>query len=168
MKTLAMTLLFALLLASSARAQDSTRLQRFEYVIGASLAFSLLDYVGFNLDVRQLHNTAWVYHGLQFMAQAAITYFLYKTCGWTSAISFNLIWWTWCDDLAYYGWAYAINPASHGSWENRVFNGLQSEQVSWAYWTPIGLLRSPKDLIARDALVAQAIVGFAVSIPILW
>src|ERR1035437_2471362 len=109
MKTLAMTLLFALLLASSARAQDSTRLQRFEYVIGASLAFSLLDYVGYNLDVRQLHNTAWVYHGLQFMAQAAITYFLYKTCGWTSAISFNLIWWTWCDDLAYYGWAYAIN-----------------------------------------------------------
>ncbi|MDP4199688.1 MAG: hypothetical protein Q8922_03695 [Bacteroidota bacterium] len=157
-----------LLLASSTRAQDRLRVQRIEYVIGSSLAFSLLDYVGFNLDVRQLHNIAWVYHGIQSVAQAAITYFLYKTCGLSSAIAFNLIWWTWGDDLGYYGWAYALNPPSHGSWENRVYNGLQSHQISWAYWTPIGLLRPRSALIARDALVAQAIVGLSVSMAILW
>jgi len=161
-------LFFVTSFATSARAQDSTRLERFEYVLGASAAFSLLDYIGFNLDVRQLHNTQWVYHGIQGLAQAAITYFLYKTCGLSSAISFNLIWWTWGDDLGYYGWAYAINPASHGSWENRVFNGLQCDQINWAYWTPIGLMRPPSALIARDALVAQAVIGFSVSMGILW
>jgi hypothetical protein len=150
----------------SANAQDSTRLTRIEYVIGASLAFSLIDYVGFNIDVRQHHHSEWMYHGIQSALQAAITYFLYETCGLKSALAFNLIWWSWADDLGYYGWAYALNPPT--GWENRSFNGLQNHEITWAYWTPIGLMRPSRVNIARDAVIAQSIIGVSLSIPLLW
>jgi hypothetical protein len=161
-------LLFFVTASHSAFAQDSTRAKRFEYVAGASLAFSLLDYVGFNIAIRQLHNSEPVYHAFQSAVQAGITYFLYQTCGIKSAISFNLIWWTWTDDIGYYGWGYLLNPTNSDHWENRSHNGLMSEGITWASWTPIGLLRPAHDKISREALVAQSIIGVSVAIPLLW
>ena len=161
-------LVLAVALSSQSYAQDSTRAKRIEYVLGASLGFSLIDYVGFNIAIRQLHNSEPVYHTIQTLIQAAITYFLYETCGLKSAIAFNLIWWTWTDDLAYYGWGYLLNPPNAAHWENRSHNGLMSEGITWAYWTPIGLLRPAHDKIFRDALLTQSMVGLSVSVPLLW
>jgi hypothetical protein len=164
MRSLVLTLLLSFVFISGLRAQDSTRLERFEYVVGASLGFSLFDYVGYNLVKHDKNIT--LYRLLQGTVQAAITYFLYEKLGLTSALSFTLLWWTWVDDVAYDGWANVINPGR--PWENRSFHTLQSTEISWAGWTPIGLLRPKHSNIARDALLAQAVVGLSISLAILW
>jgi hypothetical protein len=172
MKPIVIALLVFLIFSSRSRAQDSLRFERIGYVVGASLAFSLADYIGYNFarvdDVND--HAAWWYHAIQISIQSAISYVLYEKFGLPSAIAFNLIWWSWGDDLAYYGWADLINPPRPpGSlWENREHNGLRDNHIVWAGWTPIGLLRPQGSLIARDALVSQAMIGLSVSIAILW
>ena len=157
-------------LPSSLHAQDSTlqksKWQKLAYVAGAGATFSLLDYVGYSL-IRSNNAAPEWYRLVEGTVQAGISYFLYKECGISSAISFNLIWWTWGLDLGWYGWSYVLNPASDGHWENRTWSGLHLRQINWAGWTPIGLLRPHGSWIARDALYWQSIIGFAISIAIL-
>jgi hypothetical protein len=169
MKTLWIIVLISLF-DSPGRAQDSTRLKRYEYVIGASLAFSLIDYVGWSAvrqadDWNPSKHDQLLYHFCLGALQTAITYFIYKELGLPSAISFNLMWWTWCDDLGYYGWGYALNPAR---WPNRNSRLLHDDGITWASWTPIGLLRPYGQPVSGSSLIAQAIVGFSISMPILW
>ncbi len=171
MRTLVVAILLAFVFIPPVRAQaDSNRIACYEYVVGASLAYSLFDYVGYNLANR----TSFLptYRILEGTVQAAISYFLYKQCGLSSAIAFNLIWWTWNDDLLYYGWADLFNLPSDAlptsDWENRSNSGLLDRSPYWAWWTPIGLLRPKYAPIARSALIAQAVVGFSVSMAILW
>ncbi|HEY3876106.1 MAG TPA: hypothetical protein VGM92_11565 [Candidatus Kapabacteria bacterium] len=171
-------IIFALLcfaVTGRLRAQtDTARWRHIEYVVGASAGFSLLDYVGHNLlrSTKGEHITDSWYYDLEAGIQIAISYFLYRTCGLSSAISFNLIWWTWGDDLGYYGWAMLINPSSDGHrWENRSWNGWDNalgSGINWAGWTPVGLLRPQRSAIAESTLLAQAIIGFSVSIGLLW
>jgi hypothetical protein len=165
MKSIALATLLLVAVSTVSMAQDSTRLERYEYVIGSSLAFSMFDYLGFNYLVRTVNTSPIVYHIIQGAVQAAISYFLYEQLGLTSAISFNLLWWSWCDDLAYFGWANVLNSFS---WEDRTENGFRFHQMASAGFTPIGLLRAPHSYIARDALIAQAAVGLSVSMAILW
>lgn len=172
MKTFLLSVIILSLPVFTVRAQDSTRLKRIEYVIGGSLVFSLADYIGFNL-VRTPTGAPFWYRCIEATEQTAISYFLYKTCGLSSVISFNLIWWTWGDDIAYYGWTDLFNAASPNrfdsyEWENRTNSGLQSTEINWGGWTPVGLLRPQKSNIARSTLIAQAVIGFSVSIAILW
>ncbi|MDP4199691.1 MAG: hypothetical protein Q8922_03710 [Bacteroidota bacterium] len=172
MRSFEVILLVLLCFGSPSRAQDSARFARLGYVIGASVAFSLADYVGYSLarvDNVNGHAPIW-YRLIESSVQAGMSYLLYEKFGLPSTIAFNLIWWTWGDDLGYYGWANALNPGkqSVGVWENREGNGLRSNHITWASWTPIGVLRPPGSLIARDALIAQAMVGFSVSMAILW
>lgn len=155
---------------SSLQAQaDSTRLERYESVIGSCLAFSLLDYVGYNLLVTPNHGSASSILSLHLFDAAfggAINYFLYKTCGLPSAISFDLIWWTWGLDLGFSGWGDAIDPAT--PWVNRTNSSLHGNSITWAGWTPIGLFRKQGTVIDKYSLYAQAIIGFSVSMPIIW
>ena len=143
------------------------------YVVGASLAFSLFDYVGYSFTrpegehfTRRDPALLSVYRVLQVAVQSAITYFLYKECGLSSAISFNLIWWTWGDDLAFNGWGYLFDPV-YPPWANRENNDLRGNAVKWAGWTPIGLTRRQGTIIPTDVLIPQAIVGFSISMAIL-
>jgi hypothetical protein len=171
MKTLVVTILILFLLNAPLQAQDSTRLKRIEYIIGGSLAFSLADYIGFNL-VKTPNGSIFWYRCIEATEQTAISYFLYKTCGISSVIAFNLIWWTWGDDLAYYGWTNLFNPPSDAfntsDWENRTNSGLRLTGIDWAGWTPIGLTRPQGSNIARSTLIAQAVIGLSVSLAILW
>ena len=148
----------------SESAKDLSRIERIGYVCGASLAFSLFDYIGANAT-KSNNSARTAYRVLEVTVQTAITYFLYKKCGLNSAISFNVIWWTWGDDLAYYGWAYTLNPKR--PWEGRYYNGFQGDAVSWASWTPIGLTRKKDSLIDKATLTIQAMLGFSISIAIL-
>jgi hypothetical protein len=171
MKTPVIALLLTLLLISSIRAQDSTRLERVEYVLGASAAFSLIDFLGFNItrnnfDTRPGHSALEIYHLVESSLGVAIDYLLYEKFGIPTAISFDLLWWTWVDDLGFYGWTNLINPPAPSY--NRTNNGLQGTSIDWAGWTPIGLLRPQGSGIARSSLIAQAVVGFSISIAILW
>ncbi len=166
------TLLVLLTLrVSIGRTQDttSTRLERYGVVLGASLTFALGDYIGFNL-LKKAHGEQGFTAPLFFriaegITQAAITYFLYKECGLSSAISFNLIWWTWGDDFAYYGWGQLL---SWFPWESRAQSGLRFTEYNSAGWTPIGLVRPQGSWIAKNALVAQAVIGLSVSMAIIW
>ncbi len=171
MKTLAVAAVALFLFHAPLYAQDSTSLKRIEYVIGGSLVFSLADYIGFNL-VKTPHGPGFLYRCFEATEQTAISYFLYKTCGLSSVIAFNLIWWTWGDDLAYYGWTNLFNPSSSAlnttDWENRTNSGLRLTDIDWAGWTPIGLTRPQGSNIARSTLIAQAVIGFSVSMAILW
>jgi hypothetical protein len=163
MKRVILILVIILSFSTLARAQDSTRLERIGYVLGSSALFGLADYFAWNT----IHHPRVFlpYRLVQGTVQAAITYFLYRKFGLSSAISFTCLWWSWCDDLGYYGWANALNSFS---WEGRTWNGLHDTEIDWAGWTPIGLLRPQGSLIARNALIAQAVIGFSVSLAILW
>jgi hypothetical protein len=171
MRTVLIILLFTFVFVLPARAQDSTRLARYEYVVGGILVFSLADYIGFNLANNPNGIPFW-YRCIEATEQTAISYFLYKTCGLSSVIAFNLIWWTWGEDLAYYGWTNLFNPSSDAlnksDWENRTNSGLRTTGIDWAGWTPIGLTRPQGSKIARSTLIAQAVIGFSVSMAILW
>ncbi|HZK75703.1 MAG TPA: hypothetical protein VFD13_02235 [Candidatus Kapabacteria bacterium] len=168
MKFISLVILILMMSYASSHAQDTTttKLERAAYVVGAGLTFSLLDYVGYSLVRNGNRGPGW-YRVLEGTVQAGISYFLYKECGLSSAVSFNLIWWTWGLDLGWYGWSNLINPASNGRWENRTWSGLHLREINWAGWTPIGLLRPQGSNIARDALIWQSVVGLAISIAIL-
>lgn len=140
----------------SESAKDRTKIERIGYVCGASLAFSLFDYIGYNL-VRDDHNAVFYYRILETAIGSALTYFLYKECGINSAISFDLIWWTWGDDLGYYGWANLLKSRY----------GFKLQSVTWAGWTPIGLTRKKNSIIDNATLTIQAMIGFSISIGIL-
>ena len=151
---------------------NSTRLERIGYVVGASAVFSLADYIGYNLlkqhyatDYYQRYNAPPLYRVSMALLQTAISYVLYKQCGLSSAISFNLIWWTWGDDFAYYEWEQLLD---FFPWDHHFGSGLRFSEYDSAGWTPIGLTRAQGSNIARSTLIAQAVIGFSVSIGILW
>ena len=168
MRIFLIILLLTLAFVQPLRAQDSTRLARYEYVLGSSLVFSLGDYIGFNL-LKKAHReqafNATPYRMAEGLSQIAITYFLYRVCGWKSAIAFNLIWWTWGDDFAYYEWEQLL---AFFPWDHRAGSGLRFREYDSAGWTPIGLTRPQGSEIARSTLIAQAVIGFSISMPILW
>lgn len=163
--------LLLLFCGSRIRAQDSThtRWDRIEYVVGASAIFSLADYIGYNFERVDNVNghAAWWYVLLHGSLQAGISYFLYEKLGLPSAIAFNLIWWTWGDDLAYYGWSNVINDLPP-PWESHQHNGLRDNYITWAGWTPIGLFQPQGTRIDRGYLIAQVMVGFSISMAIVW
>jgi hypothetical protein len=140
----------------------NTKLEHAGWVLGSSLAFSFADYIGFNMTRYNSKASQITFRTLQILLQSGLSYFLYNKCGLNSAIAFNLIWWTWCDDWGFYGWAYTSRL--YPWWDN---SGYRGGSVTWAGWTPIGLLRKHGSPIALDALVAQSIIGFAISIAIL-
>jgi hypothetical protein len=162
--------MLALITVTNVRGQDSTRLKRVEFVVGASLAYSLIDYVGFNL-LKVAHNSSagyippvW-YRFFQGAVQAAITYCLYKEFGIKSAIAFTLMWWTWVDDWGFYGWGNLLNPPY--PWVDRA-TAYIPDALYGASWTPVGLVRKNNKYIPSNTLVAQAVIGLSISIAILW
>jgi hypothetical protein len=162
-------LLVTLSIAAPSLAQDSakqvTQITRIGYVTGATLLFSLADYIGFNVMQPIPKLPVW-YRPTQFLLQCAITYFLYEKLGLSSAIAFNVIWWTWGADLSFYGWIDAFNEG--GTWGGRTRNELYEHHITWADWTPVGLLRPSGANIANSTLYGQAAGGFAIALSILW
>jgi hypothetical protein len=174
-KTFSLLTLSLSLAVPSAKAQDSThtegvrRLERYELVIGSGLVFSLGDYIGFNL-LKKAHGeqgfkTPLFFRIAEGITQAAITFFLYKECGLSSAISFNLIWWTWGDDFTYYEWEQLLG---FFPWDHRSGSGLRFRKYDSAGWMPIGLTRLQGSMIARSTLIAQAVIGLSISMTVIW
>lgn len=149
---------------------SSTHFERFEYVIGSSVAFSLLDYVAFNfskeyLGVRPGEFSNTIYHGIFFLVGAGINYWLYHSLGLPSAIAFDVIWWSWADDLGYMAWANILNPSS--PWPNRSTEQF-TENICCAEWTPVGLVQGYKAFLPRSTIFAQSAIGLSLAIAILW
>ncbi len=171
MKTVPVFVIAFLFSTCPLRAQDTTLtpIEKAGGVLGASVVFALGDYVGFNL-IKKADGGSMLQAPISFrigegLTQAAVTYFLYRVCGLTSAISFNLIWWTWGDDFAYYGWGQLL---SWFPWESRAQSGLRFHEYASAEWTPVGLVRSQGSAIAKSTLIAQSVAGFSVAMAILF
>jgi hypothetical protein len=152
-----------------ASAPDSkpTVCEKLVYLGGASLLYAGVDYFGFNYT-KQNKTQLVMYRVFQIMMQGAITWFLYDKLGLPTAIGFNLIWWTFGLDFLYYGYAEVVNPGH--PWESRgdMQGGIFDNDATWAYWTPVGILRGMRrdDGIPGDTLVAQSVIGAVLGIGI--
>jgi hypothetical protein len=133
------------------------------YVAGSVAAFSLFDYVGYNI-AKSDATSLTVYRIVQVAVQAGLSYFLYDQCGLPAAISFNLIWWTFGVDWAYYGWAELLNPS--GRWESRgVTHRATYPTVRHGTWTA-GSIVAGRPLTQRE-MIAQSVIGLSLSFIIL-
>lgn len=137
------------------------------FLAAACMGFAFFDYVVFN-SVRTDKKAVRVYRIAQGLTQAAITYYLYKEVSASTAIGFNLVWWTFGTDFIYYGYSELINAAE--PWENRgdFQRKIMGNCTTWAFWTPIGIARGMKrnKPIAGDTLIAQALVGAALAVTV--
>jgi hypothetical protein len=128
------------------------------------IIFSLYDYFGFHIS----HKKGWEdftpvnpYRISQFIVQVFITLFLLFLYGWFSALAFNILWWTWWADLLFYFWYDVLRifgyPRKPGGFKEQVMGN----KVTWAYWTPWGLLRiKHRDTVmTRKEIFIQAISG---------
>ena len=167
---------FLLFFPFSLSAQDSVQVnqvisksavEKILFLTGASLLYAGLDYVGYN-STRYDPTGLLCYRVFQVAMQVAISYFLYKEFGLPTAIGFNIIWWTFGDDLLYYGYASLINPG--GKWESRNSfpDNVMANHTTWAYWTPLGILRGMNRSrpIAGNTLLAQALLGAVIGITV--
>jgi hypothetical protein len=157
-----------LLVCSSAAAQDNSKTEKALYLIGASAAFSTIDYFGYNLTKNEQGVAPVTYRVFQVLVQAGLTYFLYEKCGLPTSIAFNLIWWTFGNDFTYYGISELV-PAG-GQFEGRGTWGsfARSGGPGHAYWTPVGLLRGFQrgEKIPADTMIAQSIIGAVIGMSI--
>jgi hypothetical protein len=151
MKTLIIPLLFCVMLS---QAQEKSWLEKKGYMLGGVVVFSAFDYIGYNLTEK--NGVAPItYRIAQLLVQAGITKFLIDQVGLPEAIGFNVIWWTWGADLMYYQWGRILPP-----YDMLTAN----KQVTWASWTPVGLVRGGKKPIAHSTLFAQATFGLSISL----
>jgi len=160
--------LILLLLISSAAAQEKDNAEKALYLIGASAAFSTIDYLGYNLSKNDQGTAPVSYRIIQGLLQAGITYFLYEKCGLPTSIAFNLIWWTFGNDFLYYGISELVPPG--GQFEGRGTWGSFARQggPGHAYWTPVGILRGYQrgEKIPANTMAAQAIIGAVIGMSI--
>jgi len=146
---------------------DTTMLSRMGEVAVASCIFAAYDYIGYNV-CKKSPSLLVIYRISQFILQGILTWQLWEHGGFRCALSFNLLWWTFVDDLIYYGYASIANPS--GSWENKNSTKEALSNVTWAYWTPIGIVKGMKRnvVIEKPLLYWQASIGVCVSFTILF
>lgn len=154
-----------MLVMTASQAHAQIKLENAAWVGGSVVTLGVVDYIGYNLTYQ--NPTALTIYRVGFvLAQAAITWFLYEKCGLSSAIGFNLIWWTFGVDMVYYG-AAEISPiradgwAGPGAWAEDSHNG-----VLHAEWTPVGLLRGGRSRVPANTIIAQSIIGGMIGIGI--
>jgi len=133
----------------------------------ALMIFALFDYLGYNtLGKRDLP----LYRKVELGFGVALFLLLGLWIrSWCAGLMAAFAWWTWWADLLFYVWAHWLKiwPAETDSFQHDV----QGDLVTWAWWTPAGLLMGrAKDRtkpISGVVLLVQALLGF-VQIVFLW
>jgi hypothetical protein len=152
---------------SSAEKYEPSALEKVAWLAGASVAFAGFDYVGYNL-VRNTTTPRLIYRVVQFGVQVGLSWLLYKKFGLPTAIGFNIFWWTFGDDFIFYGITELCNVG--GTWQRRgIFkDNISNNNTTWAYWTPIGILRGMDQTkpIAGNTLIAQSLIGACLAVAI--
>jgi hypothetical protein len=135
--------------------------ERALWTTGAVLTFSTFDYIviGFFRPDNE-----HIYKLVQYAFQAGISYFLYKKCGLSSTIGFNLIWWTYGADLGYYGICELRGNSDSMRWPGAGSYARDTRNGNpFIGWTPIGLLRGARAVethpVANNTVIAQSLVG---------
>lgn len=161
------TVFVVLLLCMQMHAEEPKTGEKILWLTGASLTFSAFDYLGYNITKDETGVAPTSYRIVQTLLQLGITYVLYEKCGLPTAIGFNLIWWTFGDDLLYYGYGAMIPNGRGGRFEDRnSFDNVTTYGAHHAWWTPVGLLRTKYDRIPGNTLIAQSLIGMGLAMTI--
>jgi len=133
---------------------------------GAAL-FALYDYVGYNISLRKNWvNNKFVnpYRISQSLVQVLITILLLIFAGWQSALGFNIIWWSWGCDVLFYFYCTSLHIyKDRGIFTKQVLGN----QVTWAWWTPYGLMFTKKEQAVRwTKLITQVITGLILTLAV--
>ena len=149
---------------SEAPGLDKT--ERLLYLSGAVVGFSVFDYIGFNATKGD-RGSLIAYRVVQTAVQGLITWFLVEKCGWRTALSFNIIWWTFGMDFLYYGIAESEVLRLDKSWEGKgiLKQAVMDNGAQHAWWTPAGLVQ-PGRPVSGQTLILQSLIGLSVSIAI--
>jgi len=135
------------------------------------ILFALFDFFGYNISAKK----GWVndklispYRIVQTTVQILIIAGLWYFIDGLTAIVFTLLWWTWCADFLFYIFTFS------GIYGNTLalFTEVFGSQVTWAWWTPFGLLhlavKGKKDgkyrVLGAVTLIIQACLGVSVCI----
>jgi len=133
-------------------------------LILAVFGFSLFDYLGYNLlGTKKLV----LYRVIQTIVQVGIIALLFLH-SWLIALCFVLLWWTWCCDWFYYIIDFLSQKIFGISFEGgdsleSVFLGITT--VSWASWTPYGLINlliNKTKIVGNVVLITQSLIGIAI------
>jgi hypothetical protein len=138
------------------------------------ILYAFIDYFGYNtvgkwaVYVPIFKWKIQIYRLLQNVFQfGVLTPFLYFYVNPVVAFIFNLLWWTWNADLVYYAICEVFNGfhltgfPGRGSFKNDVLGN----QVTWASWTPYGLIRGAKTMpISYSILLVQSFLGTLISV----
>lgn len=141
------------------------------------LAFALFDYFGYNLFTKWgLCNEKLInpYRVLQVIIQLAISYYLYNYVVekniieknlhrniFIYVIAFNTLWIFGVADLLYYIYDFIIYKIFGKSFENNSFWVNKYEEMSWLFFTPLGIF---KVKINKRIFIIQSLIGIAITI----
>ncbi len=127
------------------------------WLLGSVAAYSTFDYLGYNLTKNGSGRAPTYYRIIQFGVQGAITYFLGRKVGWDSMVSFNLVWWTFGNDLLYYKVAELFPD---GRFEGRGTWGSLGE-IHHAHWTPLGMMHGD---LSKGQVIGQSMIGLTLAL----
>jgi hypothetical protein len=152
-------------------------------VLWASLIFALVDYFGYNtigvakhldltifkkvitFDLQKKILSLTPYRWCQIVLGAILAYLLYAGPGLLSVALCLVLYFTFFDDLLFYGLSEALQkfPNDKGVFQREVMGN----QVVWAWWTVYGLIRGKRtEPIAGIILVLQSVIGLALVVAI--
>lgn len=126
----------------------------------AGILFAFFDYTFYNtLGQKKLTLYRVIQTAFQILLVVALWF-----VGPLASVLFMLLWWTWNCDLLYYFFCYILHWYSAQP-KNSFEQYILSDTVTWAWWTPYGLIRGHKsEPIDGDILVIQASAGIILSI----
>ena len=120
-----------------------------------------IDYVGYNIAKRDPAMLAVyrVTHGLSIAGTTGLLTYKYDA---KAGGKFLLNQWGFVNDLAYYGWAWVLNPSRASGFENRsdVRRIFRKPRIDHAWWTPAGLM----GFTETGTVVMQSINIFTITI----
>lgn len=129
------------------------------YPYFALIFFGFVDYVGYNIATQAGKIHLIIYRVFQTLLQITLMALLWKYSGFWSAFVFMFLWWTFNADFVFYGCAAIFKWFSDGADFKR---DVLHDKVTWAYWTPLGLILhgGKHEIITGQDLIAQAGLGF--------
>ena len=118
-----------------------------------AFVFAVFDVIGFRnaTDIPR-------YRIIQIVVQISLVTLAYLIFGWKVSTGFSILWWTWNCDLLYYLVydMYALVFKKSTGFKHEVLGNL----VTWAWWTPAGLIAYKKDKVIKwPVLFIQAVLG---------